>query len=247
MVSVLLIGRDQYAGRGRHALDKAKRVARAPIGEEPPARSEDERVNEQNEVVDEPLSQERLNENTAAEDDKILARRRFQSGDGGGRVAHEKRGVLPREGLLQRGGYDVLLGVVEDWSEGIIGAAGPDFEEIFVGPPPEEELGAARHALAHLLALDRVVVRHGPAAVLEVAAWIFIGSTGRLHDAVERDVVGDDHLSHFPVSGKCAGSKPASPYHERRQGKSTSTDESATRRLHPPSAWLSYPRPERVE
>ena len=95
-------------------------------------------MDQQDVLVDEVAPHQRLEKDSTAEYDDILAGMRLQPGHGLRRIALEQRGVDPRQRLFQRRRGDILLGVVEHRGEGIVvGPLGPDAVEVLVRPSPE--------------------------------------------------------------------------------------------------------------
>src|SRR5580692_10992893 len=83
--SARLVARDDDAGRGADGFRQPEVGGRA-LGEQAPARAEDERVDHQHVLVDQGALPQRLEELTAAQDEQIGPGLLLQRGHGGGRV-----------------------------------------------------------------------------------------------------------------------------------------------------------------
>jgi hypothetical protein len=68
--------------------------------------------------------------------------------------------------------------------------------EDLVGPSSQKQVELTGDSLANDLALGVVHEGHGPASVGEPVRRILLRATGRLHDAVHRDLGNGDDLSH---------------------------------------------------
>jgi hypothetical protein len=154
-------------------------------------------VDREDVLVDEVALHQRLDQLSASEDHEILARLFLQPCHGARGVALEKRGVAPRERLLQGGRRHVLLAAVDHRGVGVVlRLLGPDGGEVLVGPSLEQQRPALGDAFCHHAAHDRIGVGRRPAAVLEAVAAVLVGVAGCLHHAIERQVVGHDDLAH---------------------------------------------------
>ena len=127
--------------------------------------------------------------------------RALRSRDGLDRVALQKLRVHPLDGVV-RARDDVLRAALEHLPDRVVlRLLRPGAPHLLVGPAAEQQRAAAlAHPRAHVLALDVVEVGGGPAAVLEAAAAVLVGVGGRLHDAVERDVVDDLDRAHAGIT-----------------------------------------------
>jgi hypothetical protein len=175
-------------------------------------------VDHEHELVDEVASHQRLDQLPAAQHPEVLARLLLELSNRLGGVAVEERRVAPRQRFLQRRRRDVLLGLVEHLGVRIVRLVGPEREEVFVGPSPEEQRAALRHPLAHLPPHDLVGAGVRPAAVLEPAAVVLVGTARGLHHPVERHVFDHDDFAH--------------PQRRCRGGAVFSSRRSRVRRIH---------------
>ena len=123
--------------------------------------------------------------------------RALRSRHGLDRVALQELRVHPLDrGVRARD--DVLRAALEHLPDRVVlRLLRPGALHLVVGPAAEQQRAAAlAHPRAHVLALDVVEVARGPAAVLEAAAAVLVSVGGRLHDAVEGDVVDDLDRAH---------------------------------------------------
>ncbi len=73
------------------------------FGEKATPRSQNQRVDQKDILVDEIVPHQRLNEFSAAEDDEIPVQFLLESGYGLSGVAFQERGIGPRKRLRERG------------------------------------------------------------------------------------------------------------------------------------------------
>ena len=146
------------------------------------------------------VRQERADQRAAAQDHQIPVQLLLEPGHGLGGVAGEQGGVLPRQRLSQRARHQVFLRVIEHLGVRVVGPAGPDAVEIFVGPAAQQQPttpGAVPgHALRHPLGHDGILVRPGPAAIAETITTILVRAGRGLHHAVQGHVVEHHQLAH---------------------------------------------------
>jgi len=94
---------------------------------------EDERVDEQQILVDEVVADQGLDEIAAAENADVLVGLRLELGDSVRNVAVEQGRVLPRQRFGQCVGGDVLRDAAEYIGEGVVLRLGPEVVEPLVG------------------------------------------------------------------------------------------------------------------
>src|SRR5262249_6576649 len=105
--------------------------------------------------------------------------------------------VLPVE-LVERARDDVLRRPVERRRDRAV-LVRPVGGEDLVGPAPQEHVERTGDRLVDDPAQGVVPEGHGPAAMSESVARILLWATGRLHDAVHRDLGNGDDLSHVTL------------------------------------------------
>src|SRR5690348_3139300 len=104
---------DYDARRGGNVTLETK-LREVPVaGEQAPPGAHHDRVDEEDETVDEIMCQERLHEPAAPEHYEVLARPLLQPRDGPRDVSRNERRILPRQRLRERRRDDVLGRVVE--------------------------------------------------------------------------------------------------------------------------------------
>src|ERR671922_391070 len=143
----------------------------------------------------------------------LLLQRRYRVD----RVALEESGVDPWERLRERPRRDELLSLVQDLGERVVRLLRPVAGEVLVSPAAEEDPCGSHHALPDDAAHDLVVVGNCPAAMLEPAADVLVGSARRLHDPIERQARVDGDVAH-PDSFRVVSPALAGfhPLHERQ-------------------------------
>src|SRR5262245_36689022 len=109
--------------------------------------------------------------------------------------------VLPVE-TIETTRDDVFRRLVERLRDRVVALVRPVGREDLVGPASQKHVELTGDSLANGLAQGVVQEGHGPASVGEPVPRILLGTTGRLHDAVQRDLGNGDDLSHClsPVS-----------------------------------------------
>src|SRR5919201_5377837 len=109
--------------------------------------------------------------------------------------------VLPVE-LVEGARDDVLRRLVVRLRDRVVALVRPVGGEDLVGPASQKHVELTGDGLANGLAQGVVQEGHGPASVGEPVPRILLGATGRLHDAVQRDLGDCNDLSHWlsPVS-----------------------------------------------
>jgi hypothetical protein len=95
-----VVGRDDDAGGGDHGVGQSQLAARSGVGEQPLPLSQDQRMDEDEVLVDEVLLGEPADQLAAAQDRDRAIGSVPQGRDRGGQVTGEQGGVLPREGSL---------------------------------------------------------------------------------------------------------------------------------------------------
>src|SRR5439155_17914591 len=124
----------------------------------------------------------------------------------------------------------------------VVATPGPNLGEVFVCAAPQQERSVGSgHALTHLGGHHGIGAGDGPATEHEPPARILVGSSGPLHNAVERNVVDDRDGAHqiSPVS-----EPRGSPYstvswgicRARRSLRTASASDSATEISAPSTA-----------
>ena len=161
---------------GAYLLSFAKQAAPRP---------EYQRVDQEGVLVDETVFHECLDKLAAAEDGDVLPLLLLEGGNGHRSITRHQGGVYPRERIVQGVRCDVLLRLVQNLGERVgICLLGPEGVHALVGPAPEEQV-ALPHSLPHLTAHDLVAIGRSPPAVLKPAPSVLVGTTRRLHHAIE--------------------------------------------------------------
>src|SRR5580693_6251743 len=80
-----------------------------------------------------------------------------------------------------------------------VGMLRPECCEHFKCLPPEQDVSLRLHLLFHGRAFCGVAMRHGPAAILEAAAGVFLGTAGSLNDSIKGDKFKHIDFSHDRV------------------------------------------------
>src|ERR687898_22240 len=143
------------------------------------------------------MADQGLDQFSTSQNADVLARLLFELLHGVGGVALEQGGVVPRKRLGERSRGDELLDIVEDIGEWVVLLVGPEAVEILIGSSTEEQRPAPGHPFSHHPRHDLVVAGYRPAAVLEAAPRVLVGTTGSLHHAIERQVLRDGNPSHL--------------------------------------------------
>src|SRR3954453_2221439 len=167
--------------------------------EEPLARADDHRIDEQVEGIDEVVLDQRLRKLRATVNEDVSLVPLLEIPHLLDDIAAENRRVLPL-GILQRRRDDVLRHRVEVVGELAL-EMWPTRRKSLVGDPPEQ-LRVGGHGLVdlELIACRTAGEAVGPADPLERLA-----AARRLDNAVERHVLGHNDPAHYPLSSRsCA-------------------------------------------
>lgn len=170
-----LIRCNKYAGCRCFAIDKVKCSRRATVCKKPPPCAKNERVDEQNESVNQILLHQRPDEFTAAHNQEIGSKLLLELSHGIGSISTKQRRVAPRKRLGQCRRGDVLLRVVESCRKGIICLFGPERKEILIGLSSQKERAVL--GLAHHRRTDGFTTGSCPTPVCKAIASVFVGAT----------------------------------------------------------------------
>src|ERR671936_1031009 len=168
---------------------------RDAIFEQPLSFAEHQRKDPEAIVVDEVGGDQRLQQFAAAPNMQRRPIRCLQPAD----LVHDitvyaLRG-LPVE-LVEAARDDVFRRFVEGLRNRVVALVRPVAGEDLVGPASQKHVELTGDRLVNGLARGVVHEGHGPASVGEPVTRILLGATGRLHDAVQRDLGDYDDLSH---------------------------------------------------
>ena len=189
--AVGFVGEEDDAGSEGARRDQAQLVHVDPIAEQALAAAQDDRVDEEAELVDQVVAQELVDEIRTAVDEELAARLRLQRRDLVGHIAREDRRVVP-VGAFQRVGHDVLRDGVHLLGHLDVATAGrrperrPDLPR-----PPAQQKRVRGHRLGPVV--DLVLVGLDPKGP-RVAPGPVLVEPGRLDDAVEGHEGSHDEL-----------------------------------------------------
>ena len=168
---------------------------RDAIFEQPLSFAEHQRKEPDMIFVDEFGGDQRLQQFTAAPDMQRRPIRRLQSADFIHEITAYVLRVLPVE-TIETMRDDVFRRLVERLPDRVVALVRPVGGEDLVGPTSQKHVELTGDSLVNGLAQGVVHEGHGPASVGEPVPWILLGATGRLHNAVQRDLGNGDELSH---------------------------------------------------
>jgi hypothetical protein len=189
-----LVGEDDHARTGRPGVSQAESVRRLGVAEETSAGSEDHRIDEQPEHIDEVVCHQGLSQVATPMDLELPPRLRLQFGDFVGDVVAEQPRVAPSQGFEGGGGHVLRAAVEGGGHRVVVGDVRPMAGEDLVGLPAQEKgIGLLEDAVDDLA---HVVVGgwDQPAAILEFPAPVLVRPSGRLHDAVQGQKGGEREL-----------------------------------------------------
>ncbi len=182
-------------------LDQGKAARRNAALEQPLSFAEHQRKDPDVIFIDEFGGDQRLQQFTAAPDMQRRPIRRLQPADFIHDITTYVLRVLPVE-TIETTRDDVFRRLVECLRDRVVALVRPVGGEDLVGPASQKHVELTGDSLANGLAQGVVQEGHGLASVGESVPRILLGATGRLHDAVQRDLGNGDDLSHClsPVS-----------------------------------------------
>src|SRR5215813_7112599 len=166
--------------------------------------------------VDEIGADQRLQQRAAAPDVQLRPNRCHQPADLVHDIAAYALRGLPAESV-EGARDDVFRRLVERLRDRVVALVRPVGGEELVGPTSEQHVELTGDSLANGLVQGVVPEGHDPAPVGEPVPRILLGATGRLHDAVQRDLANGDEPSHclslhFSACGRqLAGSRRVDP------------------------------------
>jgi hypothetical protein len=189
------IGIDEDAHGRASRLDQSEAAWRNAVFEQPLALAEDHWKDPEAMFVDKLGGDQRLQQFAAAPNMQHRSIRCFQPAELVHDIAAYALRFLPVE-MSEGARDDVFRRLVEGLPDRVVAVMRPVGGPYLVGPASQKQVELTGDNLANGLA--RVVVHegHGPASVGEPVRRILLGATGRLHDAVERDLGNGNDLSH---------------------------------------------------